>query len=132
MNRNPSVSEQLERQSVVAVESTIPTDMTIDQWRRQRSAGRPARGRSARMLAAARRVVPLRQAPCDHLHESTSRYDHVEKTLTFLLVCPVCRTEKVMRVQHYEPSFRPHPAPAGASVHQLPVRRHEQPARRAA
>jgi hypothetical protein len=77
---------------------------------------------------AARRVVPLRPVPCDHLHESTTRYDHDRKVLTFLLVCPVCRTEKVVESLDYEPRFQPHPAPrppdasAGATVHELPVR----------
>jgi hypothetical protein len=44
---------------------------------------------------------------CDHLHESTSRYDHDEKLLTLLLVCPVCRTEHVVETLEYEPRFRP-------------------------
>jgi hypothetical protein len=33
-----SIAEQLERQSFLPIESTIPTDMTAEQWRRQRSA----------------------------------------------------------------------------------------------
>jgi hypothetical protein len=76
--------------------------------------------------------------PCDHLHDSTTRYDHDQKLLTFLLICPVCRTEKVIETQHYEPRFQPRPAPqladasAGATIDQLPVRRHEPPTRRAA
>jgi hypothetical protein len=109
-------AEQLERQSVVLVECTIPAELTIDEWRRQR---RP-------------RATPAES--CDHLHDSTSRYDHKRKQLTFLLVCPECRTEKVVDSIHYEPHFTPH-APAesaGATVHQLPVRRHSQPLRRAA
>jgi hypothetical protein len=43
---------------------------------------------------------------CDHLHDTTTRYDAGEKLLTFLLVCPSCRTEKVLETQHYEPRFR--------------------------
>jgi hypothetical protein len=96
-------------QSVLMVECTIPADMTIDQWRRHRGS---------------------QPAPCDHFHETTSRYDHEQKVLTFLLVCPVCRTEKVVETQDYEPRFEPH-----ATIHRLPVRRQEQqelPARRAA
>jgi hypothetical protein len=74
-------------------------------------------------------------ASCDHLHESTSRYDFAAKVLTFLLVCPVCQTEKVIETREYEPRFQPHAAgePAGATVHQLPVRRSStRPALRAA
>jgi hypothetical protein len=73
-------------------------------------------------------------ASCDHLHESTSRYDRAAKLLTFLLVCPVCQTEKVVEAHPYEPRFQPHAAtqPAGATVHQLPVRKSTLPARQAA
>jgi hypothetical protein len=72
---------------------------------------------------------------CDHLHESTTRYDSASKVLTFLLVCPVCRTERVVETCHYEPRFEPRGAgePAGATVHQLPVRRRtSRPAAQAA
>jgi hypothetical protein len=87
--------------------------MTAEQWSRQPSA---------------------RPVPCDHLHEATTRYDHVAKLLTFLLVCPVCRSEKVIETWDYEPRFQPHPAagPAAATLHQLPVRRSGQATRRAA
>ncbi|MFL5842517.1 MAG: hypothetical protein ACJ77Z_18885, partial [Thermoleophilaceae bacterium] len=51
-----------------------------------------------------------RPLPCDHLHEATTRYDRVAKLLTFLLVCPVCRSEKVIETCRYEPRFQPHPA----------------------
>jgi hypothetical protein len=37
---------------------------------------------------------------CDHLHDSTSRYDAAEKVLSFLLVCTMCGTETV----EYEPT----------------------------
>jgi hypothetical protein len=110
------VAEQLERQSVVLVESTIPAELTIDEWRRQ---SRPR---------------PVAAATCDHLHDGTSRYDHDRKQLDFLLVCPVCGTERVVESVSYEPRFTPHAETegAGATVHQLPVRRRSQPARRAA
>jgi hypothetical protein len=116
MTAERPVPEQLERQSVALVESTIPAELTIDQWRRRR---RPRRVRAER---------------CDHLHDATSRYDHDRKQLTFLLVCPVCGTEKVVDTLPYEPRFTPHAVPesTGATIHQLPVRRREQPVRRAA
>jgi hypothetical protein len=133
------IAEHLLRHSVVPMDSTIPHDMTIAQWRRLRSAGaQPKRRTSARLLAGVRRLVPLRAVPCDHLHDSTTRYDQEHKLLTFLLVCPVCGTEKVMETQRYEPRFEPSSAPgladasAGATIHELPVRRHERPMRRAA
>jgi hypothetical protein len=133
------ISEQLVRRSVVPMECTIPPEMTIAQWRRQRASGPRQKGpRLGRLLAAASRLVSLPAVPCDHLHHSTTRYDHDQKLLAFLLVCPVCRTEKVMETQHYEPRFEPSPAPqpadaaAGATIHQLPVRRHARPTRRAA
>jgi hypothetical protein len=44
---------------------------------------------------------------CDHLQDTTSRYDPASKLLTFLLVCPVCRIERVVETLEYEPSFRP-------------------------
>jgi hypothetical protein len=48
---------------------------------------------------------------CAHLHDTTSRYDTRRKVLTFLLVCPECRTEKVVQTLDYEPSFIPTPQP---------------------
>jgi hypothetical protein len=70
-----------------------------------------------------------RRAPaCGHLHDTTTHYDHAQKRLTFLLVCPVCDTEQVIDALDYEPRFEPH----AATVHRLPVRRDPQPARRAA
>jgi hypothetical protein len=33
---------------------------------------------------------------CDHLYDTTSRYETATKVLTFLLVCPVCRVEEVV------------------------------------
>jgi hypothetical protein len=44
---------------------------------------------------------------CDHIHDTTTRYDHVHKRLTFLLVCPTCGTERVLETLRYEPRFRP-------------------------
>ena len=44
---------------------------------------------------------------CDHLFDTTSHYDHERKLLTFLLLCPVCRTSKVVERLSYEPRFRP-------------------------
>jgi hypothetical protein len=134
-----SISEQLVARSVVPMESTIPPEMTIAQWRRRRASGpRPKRRNSTRLLAAASRLVSLQAGSCDHLHDSTTRYDHDHKLLTFLLVCPVCGTEKVMETQHYQPRFQPSAASqlddasGGATVHQLPLRGHERPMRRAA
>jgi hypothetical protein len=116
MGRVIPISEHLERQSLVLMETTIPSDLTIREWRKR---GRP------------RAAGPVE---CDHLHESTTRYDHTRKQLSFLLVCPVCRTEKLVESVPYEPSFKPTPAqePAGATIHALPVRRHDEPVRRAA
>ena len=113
-----STREHIERQSVRLVESTIPGDMTIDEWR-----ARPRRGAGP-------------APPCGHLHDTTTRYDHDQKLLHFLLVCPACGTERLLETQPYEPSFIPNadPAaePAGATIHQLPVRGPAQPLRRAA
>jgi hypothetical protein len=75
-----------------------------------------------------RRGRSLPAGACRHLRDTTSRYDHAEKLLTFLLVCPVCGTEKVIETLDYEPHFEPR----GATVHALPARRDRQPARRAA
>jgi hypothetical protein len=130
-----SISQHLERQSLVVMESTIPAAMTVDQWRRLRSARRRRpRRRPANALAAARRVVPLRPKPCDHLHETTTRYDHHQKLLHFLLVCPSCHTEKVVESVPYEPRFEPAPTVEcqGATIYQLPSRRSRQLTPRAA
>ena len=43
---------------------------------------------------------------CDHLHDTTTRYDPIEEVLTFLLICPVCRTERVLEKRHYAPRFQ--------------------------
>ena len=127
MKTDRSISQELQRQAIVHMECTIPAEMTIEEWRRSRSQRRrPARRRSSRLRREAQRVVPLRPVPCDHLHDTTTRYDPVEKLLSFLLVCPVCGTEKLVETQPDAPRFTPHPAPerpaAGATVHHLPVR----------
>jgi hypothetical protein len=44
---------------------------------------------------------------CGHFHEATSRYEPDAKLLTLLLVCPVCRVEKVVETLEYEPRFVP-------------------------
>jgi hypothetical protein len=49
---------------------------------------------------------------CDHLHEQTSRYDAGTRMLSFLLVCPVCETERVVDTLEYEPRFKPCLVPA--------------------
>jgi hypothetical protein len=46
--------------------------------------------------------------PCGHVHDTTTRYDHDQRLLTFLLVCPTCGTEKVIETQRYEPHFVPY------------------------
>jgi len=56
---------------------------------------------------------------CDHLHDSTSRYDAEDKLLTFLLVCRTCGIEKVVEVVEYEP--RPVWTSPGAAPRQLAV-----------
>jgi len=44
---------------------------------------------------------------CDHIHDTTTRYDPVGKVLTFVLICPVCRTERILETRRYEPRFQP-------------------------
>jgi hypothetical protein len=40
---------------------------------------------------------------CEHLHDSTSRYDAGQKVLTLLLVCRTCGVERVVETLEYEP-----------------------------
>jgi hypothetical protein len=40
---------------------------------------------------------------CEHLHDSTCRYDAVAKVLTCLLVCRTCGSERVVETLAYEP-----------------------------
>jgi hypothetical protein len=49
----------------------------------------------------------LRRAPCRHLHDTTTRYDRVAKLLSFLLVCTVCATARIVETLRYEPCFIP-------------------------
>jgi hypothetical protein len=44
---------------------------------------------------------------CDHFFDTTTRYDRLCKRLSFLLFCPVCRTEMVVETLEYEPDFKP-------------------------
>jgi hypothetical protein len=44
---------------------------------------------------------------CEHLHEATTRYDHRAKRLDFFLVCPACRTERLIHSLDYVPCFDP-------------------------
>jgi hypothetical protein len=107
-----TVSERLERQGVLTLEASIPEGMTIDEWRRRRTRDarrRPHRGRSRRSTAD-RHLAALPEATCDHLHDTTSRYDRSAKVLTFLLVCYVCGTERVVERLPYEPRFEQHPS----------------------
>jgi len=99
--------------SVITIESTIPPDMTILQWRRL-LAVRQGAERQRRMTGLARRWKVARSWPraevdgsCTHFHETTTRYDHERKLLTFLEVCRSCGIEKVVETQHYEPRYEP-------------------------
>jgi hypothetical protein len=56
---------------------------------------------------------------CDHLHDSTSRYDAAEKVMTFLLVCRTCGIERVVETLDYEP--RPVWTSPAAAPRQLAV-----------
>jgi hypothetical protein len=40
---------------------------------------------------------------CDHLHDTTSRYDAEKKLLTFLRMCRICGIEQVVETREYEP-----------------------------
>jgi hypothetical protein len=110
MTRSSDLSEQLEQRAVEVVECSIPEDMTIAEWRRLRprsEGGRRWRRRSTRTPEAPRHLAVVPDATCDHLHGTTSRYDRREKRLTFLLVCGVCETERVIETISYEPRFEP-------------------------
>jgi hypothetical protein len=43
---------------------------------------------------------------CDHLFDTTSRYDRERRLLTFVLFCPACETETVVETLRYAPAFR--------------------------
>jgi hypothetical protein len=66
--------------------------------------------RLERHAAAGRHLSSVPAPACDHLHDTTSRYDRAEKLLTFLLVCHACGTEKVIVTLPYEPRFEQQPA----------------------
>ena len=42
---------------------------------------------------------------CEHLRDTTTRYDHAAKRLDFFLFCPVCHTAKLVHSLDYEPRF---------------------------
>src|SRR3954453_19130198 len=88
------------------VECTIPANMTIEQWRQLRRGSVPTRGKPCSLLlAAARRGARHGEQPCDHLHDTASRYDHAAKRLELLLICQVCKTEQVIHSPPHEPPF---------------------------
>jgi hypothetical protein len=123
MTADLSIARQIEWQSVRPMESTIPEATTIDEWRRLRAGRSPrVRRRRARGVRTVRRLFEVKPAPCDHMHDTTTRYDPDAKQLTFLRFCPVCGVEEVVETQRYEPRFRPHRA----------VGQHEEPLSRAA
>ena len=47
-------------------------------------------------------------ARCEHLCQTTTRYDHCQKELSFLLVCAVCGTDELIETIQYEPRFTEH------------------------
>jgi hypothetical protein len=79
-------------------------------------------------FGAVLRLLPRRVAGCDHLHDTTTRYDREAKQLDFLMVCVVCGTERLVESISYEPRFQPN----GATVHPLRPRRMGESGRRAA
>jgi hypothetical protein len=111
MNSRSEVPPHL-RRPVVTIESTIPPDMTIAEWRRMLASRQPAK-RRRRPLGLGRRgnVVELPRASaeetdlCGHLHETTTRYDRERKLLTFFAVCRICGSERIVETQHYEPRY---------------------------
>ena len=58
---------------------------------------------------------------CDHLHDTTSRYDAAEKLLTFLRICRICGIEQIVETVEYEPKPAWAPQGAVAQVTVLPV-----------
>ena len=45
---------------------------------------------------------------CEHLCDTTTRYDHGQKELSFLLRCAACGTEELVETVRYEPRFTEH------------------------
>jgi hypothetical protein len=124
--------EHLTLQSVVPIECAERGEASVARRRRRRSVGSSPRRRSPTVLVGPWCDVSLR-ATCNHMHDSTTRYDHDQKLLSFLLVCPICGIERVVETMKYEPRFHSAPAPepadasAGATVYELPVRSDEPP-----
>jgi hypothetical protein len=89
-----TIPEQIEHRSVVTMESSIPGEMTLERWRE---------------------LKRRRRAPgpiiCEHRCDTTTRYDHREKLLTFVLSCTECGTENIVERLRYEPRFEPTDAP---------------------
>jgi hypothetical protein len=65
---------------------------------------------AARLFAAGLRGLPLGAGRCRHFHERTTRYDHDQKMLSFLLVCRVCGIEQLVHRQPYLTRSEAHPA----------------------
>jgi hypothetical protein len=61
-------------------------------------------------------MVSTHAAMCDHLFETTSRYDGERKVLTFLLFCPTCGTEQIVETLRYEPAFKQGAPSAGEEI----------------
>jgi hypothetical protein len=55
-----------------------------------------------------RRKRDLPWTMCDHLFDTTSRYDRQRRRLTFVLFCPTCETETVVETLRYAPAFKRH------------------------
>ena len=55
-----------------------------------------------------RRARDLPCVMCNHLFDTTSRYDRERRRLTFVLFCPACETETVVETLRYAPAFRQH------------------------
>jgi hypothetical protein len=105
---------------VVPIESSIPLGMTCDAWPRWRSPRlRRRQLPAARLLAAGLRGLPLGAGRCRH--ESTTRYDHDQKVLSFLLVCRVCG------IENSSIGSRTNPLRASSRPRALAVRRSASP-----
>jgi hypothetical protein len=56
-------------------------------------------------LSGGLRLVPLGARRCRHIHESTTLYDRDQKQLSFLLVCRVCGTERLVLGSRTNPAL---------------------------
>ena len=82
--RGPSLTETIRARAVNVVESTIPADVTIADWRaKRRRAMTPAPCWPSRALAAVRRLMHRSEAQCHHLQDATTRYDRAARRLDF-------------------------------------------------